>query len=174
MMRGPSLNELLPLDTSHPAARNHRGLRLFAVACAERVLSLLTDPHVRGAIDAARSYAAGELSWEALEFAYVMADAIQVPSRMRLPHHWATIAATACASIECTASQFVLGRSPEWAAIAAARIASCAAQLAEQGAYYRTTWEIEREQLALLRQHVPECFDDDIFSEIGVIAHASD
>jgi hypothetical protein len=155
-----SIDCLLPLDMSHKTAQNHRGLRLFACACAERVLPLLTDLHVRGAVEAGRNYALGLLSWESMKFAGTMADQVKVPRSKRQAHHWATIAATACAMTELYAGPRTQGCTPEWAAIGAARIASCAARLAEQAAWLRMPDETEDAHVELLYKYVPECFDN--------------
>lgn len=153
-----ALEDLLPTSPECVGGTNHQGLRLFAVACARRVESLLTDPWARSAIDVAEAYAKGVGLWAGVCFAYARANTIKVPATYRQPHHWATIAATACALAECQAGPFNSGRGPEWGAIAAARIASCAANLAEQGAYFRTHEQIQEAQIGLLRQYVPEIF----------------
>jgi hypothetical protein len=90
-----------------------------------------------------------------------MADSVIVPRHKRKPHHWATIACTACASVSCEAGPRNRGRTPEWGAIAAARIASCAASLAEQSAWFRSPEQVEVAQIELLRRYVPECFAED-------------
>ena len=115
---------------------------------------------MRGAIEAGRNYALGILSWEAMGFAFVMADSITVPASKRKAHHWAMIAATSCAMTELYAGPHHLGNSPELAAIGAARIASCAARLAEQSAWGRSAEMVEDAQMALLRTFVPECFEE--------------
>ena len=112
-------------------AWDERTARLFAADCAEHVVHLNPDPRVQGAIDAARSYARGEISDAELA------------------------AAEAAARDAAGAAAWAAARAAAWdAARAAARAAAwAAARAAARAAAWDAARDAEREwQAARLRE----------------------
>lgn len=141
----------LPLDCTHPAAKNVRGMRLYACHCVRMVANLIKSPVSIEAVDVGERFANQQATFEELMRANIKARAIALETGELLDH-----AAAACAAYRADVP-VADADSIEAASLFAARVASTAVRLAMINAGKREL-RIDRDMLKSLRRFVPELF----------------
>lgn len=154
------MNVELPLECTHPAAQNTRGMRLFAVHCVRMLGERIKYPQSWESVRIAEQFAKGMATAEELIRAHTEAQFVA-----GLSTDYVDAACAACSAYRAEVP-VTDPESPEAAALFAARVASSAVRLI----LMQDNPLVDRDIFDALKRYVPELFREALKEEALILA----